>query len=121
LRSAAILLSKLPRDSDKWDFAMFPGALWDKSSARLVLPLPAWGTLNDLAAISPLLNVIERQKGFVSKLDILPVPNQTPVGASERQVIDRLKLAVANVVGIPKFADAGQIGTATDILFPAGG
>ena len=120
LAAAAILLLCLPDDGDGWDPSRFPGGLWDDRAGRLVVPLPSWGELNELAAINPLLRVLEREIGFVSQLDIAPIPHDLDGGIVSPEKIEFLKRRIASTIRLPRFASADQIGIASDLLPPAG-
>jgi hypothetical protein len=75
LSAAAILLSRLSEDGSPWDACLFPGALWNRTTGRLVLPLPTWGPCSGLDALNPLLKVLQRELALVTAVDILPVPS----------------------------------------------
>ncbi|MEK6757366.1 MAG: hypothetical protein AABZ02_14530, partial [Bacteroidota bacterium] len=110
LAAATVILSQLSSSDRAWNFSFFPGAFWQEDAGHLVLPLPAWGEANELAALGPLLDSISSKIGYVSKFDILPV------GVSAQPVsigVDRLsyfKDWVASRMRVAKFADANGIG-----------
>jgi hypothetical protein len=112
LAAAAHLLARLPEDGGPWNLRKFPGALWDASNLRLVVPLPAWEELNDLAALRPL---IQDLLGFVDKLEILPVHFDPTAPYPTAEKLTQLKSKLAGVMTLAQFAVTDNIGVARDI------
>ena len=117
LAAAAILLAEIVRVNKEWDFERFPGALFDPQENRLVVPIPAWGTMNDLAALKPMLNVVERDIAFVESVDILLVPERSGQVAPYSEIESDVKYLLSSHMRVNRFADVGQIGSATEFQF----
>jgi hypothetical protein len=114
LSAAAMLLYGGPLDQQLWDFDRFPGGAFERDSGRLILPLPAWGRLSDLAALRPLLQVLARDIAFVDSLEILPVPSgHGQPRPSEGLIVGQKELLAAHM-RVGKFADPTRLGTAED-------
>jgi hypothetical protein len=113
LTAAGNLLTWLPLDGGKWNVARFAGALWDEASLRLVIPLPAWGEVNDLAALRPLVS--DQAMGFVEKLDMLPMHYDPLSPEMSDEALAALKGRLARTMMIPQFAVPENIGIARDI------
>ena len=108
LCAAAYLLHLLPDDGDGWDASIYHGALWNKNSGCLFIPLPAWGAFNSLAAIEPLMEKIETNNpqgaAFINSMEIFPLlcyPEATVTPEIELQ----LKVQMASISRMAKFAD----------------
>lgn len=108
LAAAAWLLSQLPADLGeehcRWNFTLFPGGFW--SECRLVVPLPAWGAPNVLAGIRPLIKSLERRKGLIARLEILPVglePNRPP----EQDTVEFLRQTLMRDLRTLRFKSIG--------------
>lgn len=120
LAAASILLACLPIDGNPWDPCRFPGALWHKTLGRLVLPVPSWGKLDELAAVGPMLRVLKREIAFVLNFDILPLPESLAQLAVPTEKTHSLRDTVASMMRINGYARADQIGIANDLLRPPG-
>lgn len=97
----------------RWDFAEFPGALWDSSNGHLVLPLPAWdksGQPVELAALKPLMECWNwANKGAIHRLSILPLLAQPHYSAvTDDNLV--LRGSVAWLMKANKFANSENIG-----------
>jgi hypothetical protein len=116
LSAAAILLCKLPPDGGAWNATQFPGALYNGSVQRLVLPFPTWGSPNELAALNPLMRALERDAAFVTQLDVLPVGPDISGLAATPALVQQIKEMLAGVTRVPQFANPDRIGVATDLI-----
>ena len=108
LKAAAYLLHLLPDDGGDWDVSTYHGAIWNEASGRLLIPLPAWGTLNSLAAIELLMTKIETNNpqgaAFINSMEIVPLlcdPEATVTPEIEQQLKDK----IAPMSRMAKFAD----------------
>lgn len=112
MRAAATILSLIR--SSGWDFFTFPGGAWDQAHGRLIIPMPAWGTLNDLAALKPLIEAMKGSMGFLQRVEILAV-NDNPNVVISAAKIDELKQQLAVLMPVLRFANPDNIGTAVEI------
>jgi hypothetical protein len=107
LRAAANILGLIRTAG--WDFSSFPGAAWDSNRGRLVVPMPAWGDIDDLVALKPLIDAIKENLGFVQTLEILPVNDDSTVVISAAKV-EEFKLQLAAMMQVLRFSDPLNIG-----------
>jgi hypothetical protein len=72
LKAAGRLLSALFPNKDKWGLAKFPGGLFDASCGRLVMPIPIWAELNELAGVKALIAGWASEIPYVETLADIP-------------------------------------------------
>jgi len=116
LRAAARLLAAIPIDGGIWDVSKFPGALWDSEHQRLVVPLPTWGDVTDLAALRPLAKTINEGIGYVDTIDVLPLHSETDSERISRSRFEDLRHRLASTINVMQFASGANIGLADDIV-----
>lgn len=107
LRAATRLLGMLPPGDESWECERFPGALWDGTRLRLVVPMPAWGMPADLSGLRPLVTAIQRDLGFVRSIAILPLMDRDRSASPGDE--ERLKSSLAALIRRPGFAQADRI------------
>lgn len=110
LAAAGYLLSLLIADASNWNFELFPGALWEEKTGRLVIPIPAWSAKPDLRALVPTFTEIKQFKGFISSVFILPLKTEPGAPSPTVETMLFLKDTVASMMSVPKFATAANIG-----------
>ena len=71
LRCAAEFL--VTENLDRYDFASFPGALFNEETGALVVLIPAWTTLNTMRGLAYLEKSYNGNFGLVSSLYYYPV------------------------------------------------
>jgi hypothetical protein len=91
------------------DFERYPGGIWDHATSRLIIPLPADQDLDGLTSLSKLIDVIEREKGFIKHISILPVPS-TMTSIPEAAKVESMKMLLADQMSVLRFADPSNIG-----------
>lgn len=97
-----------------WDLSLFPGAACHVEKGRLVVPIPAWGNMDDLAALKPLVSSIRENLGYVQSLEILPVDENgdvLPLAPGTQDLRERLAAAMP----VMQFADPSKIGIASEL------
>ncbi len=101
------------RKDCQWDFTEFPGALWDSWNGHLILPLPAWGKIEqplELAALKPLMECWNwSHKGAIKQFSILPLhaePSDQPI--TDANFV--LRSSVAWLMKTNKYANPKNIG-----------
>ncbi len=107
LKGAAQIFLQYVKTSD-WDVQTYPGAFWDRDQLRLVIPMPAWSSFNELAGLKPLID--QYDLGGIETMQILPVhfdPNQTIA----ESMTNSLRAKIAGIMSLPYFADVNNIGT----------
>ncbi len=79
-----------PAEIPKFNFAFFPGALWDEHKHHLIVPVPAWieGKTQSLAALKPLVESRHwANQGQVRKVSVLGLaPLGSPVMHKDTQL-----------------------------------
>lgn len=104
LKAAAKLLAVLGNDLGRFDFAKYPGGLWDAETWNLYIPLPGWkGTAQpaDLAALKPLVEAL-RGLGFVQNINLVWLDTEgTPPNQTYR---NQLAAQVRRLMPLEKFA-----------------
>ncbi len=115
LKAAARLLTALFPSKNTWDFERLPGGLFDASRGRLVIPIPAWGQLNELAGIKPLITGWSPGWPYVETLDMLPLDSTEKTANLDGSVVARLVDIVASFMTLPKFTNPDNIGIAHDM------
>jgi hypothetical protein len=107
LRAATRLLGMLPPGDESWECERFPGALWEPTRLRLVVPMPAWGLPADLSGLRPLVSAVQRDLGFVRSVAILPLMDRDRSVSPEDE--ERLRSSLAALIRRPGFAQADRI------------
>jgi hypothetical protein len=113
LISASILLGKLLQSEKLWEFKTYPGAFWDPSIGRLIIPLPCWsgteGAL-DLRALKPLFDdILNAGMGHVASIEILPVGQSQDFSLAQIPLLT-IKESVCRQMTHKAFATAESIG-----------
>lgn len=108
LRAAARLFMRIA--DMQFDLRTFPGALWLPDELKLILPLPAWGELNELAALNPWVS--DQQFGQVETVEILPLSADVGNVEISGQHLERLKEQLASSLKSVYFSDPANIGIA---------
>ncbi|MCW5673388.1 MAG: SIR2 family protein [Xanthobacteraceae bacterium] len=111
LQAAGVLLMRLVASESGWDLDRYPGALFDEGEERLVLPFPNWGIPNNLLGLKPLVDAIERNTAFITRLDILPLGGNAP---DDDQAL-AIKEAFSSLTRHPHFSDPANISVVTDL------
>jgi len=111
LVAAAELLVAIHRDLDRYDFQTFPGALWERSKERLLLPLPGWEAQNPRSDLNGLKPLIERFPLQLSK-EICLVLLHTVGQSGEAVVATKTKLEafVRSLMTFSALAQPGALG-----------
>jgi hypothetical protein len=115
LVAAARFLIAIAPQRSIWNLEKFPGALFRSSDARLVIPVPAWRTLDELSGIRPLIKGWASELSFVEKVDLVPMsPTSDPINIEAFS--KQFSKAVASFMPVPRFSNPANIGVATDLL-----
>ena len=91
-----------------WNFERFPGAIFSEESGCLVIPLPWDQPTQDLGALSSLMDVIEREIGYVSTVSILPIPSDL-TSLPEIALVNDLRIKLAAQMRVMRFAKVENI------------
>ena len=121
IEAASIILAGLKATEIDWSFDKFPGAFFDDTNGRAVLPIPTWGDINELSGLKPFLRALRRNSGYVSKLEILPVPSTLGAPPIAPDKASQIKEAVARFMRVSAFASASSIEIAADIPLDGSG
>jgi hypothetical protein len=77
--------------------------------------MPAWGDLNELGGVMPLIKSLAADWAFITSIEILPLHPTQNSAALDKSVVARLISGLANLMPIRKFADSVNIAVATDL------
>lgn len=90
MEMAAVIFNHIQKSNVDWDYATFPGGLWDYRHGRLILPLPNT-SFEALHAIRPLLKMIEEKMAYISCIVIMPVTHSTLSNTTNIRLRDSIK------------------------------
>lgn len=110
--AAASQLFDMFMASPNWDLTTFAGAFWRSGEQRLVVPLPTWSEVHDLAALKPW--VIDCPIGMIERVDILPVHVEGALPIDEA-LAHALRSKLGSALGTPYFADPQHIGIVSNL------
>lgn len=109
LQAAARLFPKVMALAD-CDLRTFPGGLWFPNELKLVVPLPAWGELNELAGLRPW--VTDQTLGLVEHVQLLPLHFDPLEDVSDQELLTRLKAKLAQSLNSMQFSDPENLDVA---------
>ena len=114
LKAAAQLLLKLHSlgANTQLDTSSFPGGLWNKTTGRLMMPIPAWSPSKPITAgsLKPLASGYQwANHGLISHVDLLPL------GLDSKSTLDpaielNWKAEMASLMRVSKLASAKNVG-----------
>lgn len=110
LKSAGIFLSYLLESGREWNYDKFPGCLWCSDELRLIIPIPTWRVSrnrNSLAGLKTKIKDIAQGKGFVNKLDLLPL--EVDKGIPDRQIRKEFREKIAKYCESLAFVNENSI------------
>lgn len=109
LAAAAYLLTLIPPNCADWDFSQFPGSLWNRVTGHLVIPIPSWSSLVEIAALQPLMASLEKYAGFITAISLLPLTFDQDNAPILNDVIEAQKPVLASFIPITKYADPSNL------------
>jgi hypothetical protein len=110
---AAARLFVMMSASPGWDLKSFPGALWKMDDLRLVVPLPAWSEINDLAGLKPW--AADQQFGMVERIDVLPIHFDAAQLPISEETGSALRDKLCGVLNSPQFSNSENVGVVADL------
>jgi hypothetical protein len=110
LVAAGSLLATLWIGTQRWDFRMFPGALFEATQGQLVLPVPTWPSRirDGERALKPLVELWRPRLGIIRRLSLLGLDGGQQAAAS---AIEHWRQALVRILPVSRFAGPQKIAT----------
>lgn len=110
LRSAACLLAGLEKSTTLWDYRTFPGALLNKATGLLALPIPACPPIgvNYLAGLRPHIEALMTKKNYIKRVKVIPITMADGEVVSQATTA-LIKETVANLMNTTSLAQSANI------------
>jgi hypothetical protein len=116
LMAAKLLLLALHRHGGRsaspWDFEIFPGALWERSSHHLIVPVPSWAQaeMQSLGALKPLVESRHwAYQGAISKVSLLGLDAKSDSCSVAREVQMNWRYELSRLMHFSAFASPANI------------